>query len=311
MQVPKNLHGFYFLLVLTTGMVACNKEAAFQPRSEEYDLTVKDNPSDPVDHAIYQFYQTTGVPIYYNDTIAKIKVGDSAGIPQYTYQRLALTYSPAGIGAPISWVPLPDKKLVLPMLPLLQDKLLPQLTNVYPVPSLFIVSSSRQRAFQGLMVGRNNKPFPGFNSLMLSNVNPAIMSDSAQRDYIADVLGIIAYKMLRPNYDKGLVTEFDKITASTTSYPNMYAHPLSDLSPDGNGKLEDFSFLPVRYVSGLAQGMTTTQENDFLSYIEAVFFYNNNPSVNFETDFGAYPLIIKKFRLVQKMLKDIGFRIAD
>ena len=137
------------------------------------------------------------------------------------------------------------------------------------------------------------------------------MSDSAQRDYIADVLGIIAYKMLRPNYDKGLVTEFDKITASTTSYPNMYGHPLSDLSPDGNGKLEDFSFLPVRYVSGLAQGMTTTRENDFLSYIEAVFFYNNNPSVNFETEFAAYPLIIKKFRLVQKMLKDIGFRIAD
>ncbi|NML19230.1 hypothetical protein HHL16_00025 [Pseudoflavitalea sp. G-6-1-2] len=313
MKAPKTIHGFYFLLVLATSMVACKKEAVFQPRSKDYELTIKDNPSDPVDHAIFQFYENTGIPLFYNDTISREQVSVLDGVPQYAYQTLAIRYSLTGAYAGLSWTLLPNKEMLLPMLPFLKDKLLPQLTNVYPYPlaSIFIVSSSRLRSFGEITYARNNKPFPGFNSLMLINVNPAEMSDSTQREYIADALGIMAYKMLKPAYDKGLANEFDKVTRSTSLDPQIYLNMLKLLSPDGTRKLEDFSFLPIRFTSGLAVGWTPLRQADFLSYIEAVFFYNNNPTAHFETDFAAYPLIIKKYRMVQKMLKNVGFNIAD
>ncbi len=123
----------YLVFLLALSMVACKKEAVPQPSNkEEFYLTVKDNPSDPVDHAIYEFYKTTGIPLYYNDTVAREQVGDSAGIPRYSYQRLAVRYSPVGSQVNINFVLLTEKELVLPMLPFLKDSLLPRIPEIFP-----------------------------------------------------------------------------------------------------------------------------------------------------------------------------------
>ncbi|QEC45215.1 hypothetical protein [Pseudobacter ginsenosidimutans] len=312
MTAIKNANGFLMFLLLLT-LIACKKEAALQPgNKEEYQLTIKDNPSDPVDHAIYQFYQATGIPVYYNDTIAREKVGDTAGVPLYKYHRLAIGYSPLGTQVSVSRVLLPDKTVMLSMLPFLKDKLLPQLENVFTLQSLFVVKSSTQRLYAGL-TGRANKPFLGFNTLMINYVNPAELSDSAQRRYIGAALAIIAYMKFRPAYANGLTAEFNKISQSTTAAPVVFNVELSTLSPDGNGTLEDFSFLPLRFVPQLVllEGLTPTPEMDFLAYLEAVFYYNKNPSADFETEYAAYPPMIKKFRLTKKILQGIGFSISD
>ncbi|MGN6417853.1 MAG: hypothetical protein ACTHMC_10195 [Pseudobacter sp.] len=305
----KKSYGFLiFLLALT--MIACKKEAALQPdNKEEFHLTVKDNPSDAVDHAIFQFYEATGIPVFYNDTVSRTQVDILNGTPRYSYQRLSIKYSPTGTQPGITWVLLPEKEALLPMLPLLKDRLVPQLANVFPLQSLFLVKSSRARQFEGLSA-RVNRPFLGFNTLMLINVNPATMSDSAQRKYVADALATIAYKMLRPGYDKRLVSDFNSITISTTSHPEVYGRDLYLLSPDGNGTLEDFSFLPQRFLPETPAGLSPKWEHDFLSYLEAVFFYNNNPSADFETDYAAYPLMIKKFKVIRTFLQEAGFKIS-
>jgi hypothetical protein len=301
----------YLAFLLALSMVACKKEAVPQPSNkEEFHLIVKDNPSDPVDHAIYQFYKTTGIPLYYNDTIAREQVSDSAGIPIYSYQRLAIRYSPVGAQVNINFVLLAEKELVLPMLPFLKDSLLPKIPAVFPLQSLLLVQSSSQRVTGGLSP-RRNKPFVGFNTLMLNIVDPGTMTDSSKRKYIADVLATLAYKMLMPNYQARLETDFHSITKSTTSSPLVYLQLLSSLSPDGNGTLEDFSFLPGRFIPALAPGYTPRPDDDLVSYMELVFFYNNNATANFETDYAAYPLMIKKFKAIRQIVKEIGFRISD
>ncbi|NML21166.1 hypothetical protein HHL16_09790 [Pseudoflavitalea sp. G-6-1-2] len=312
-MITKNNTIGFLIFLLTLTMVSCKKETLRQSDNiDAYKLTVKDNPSDPVDHAIYQFYQETGIPLYYNDTIAREKVGDSAGIPRYLYHKLAIGYSPLGTQVTSSRVLLPDKDVVISMLPFLKEKLLPQLPRGYFLQSLFVVKSASQRASQGL--GRRvNHPFLGFNTLMLIHIDPAELSDSSQRKYIADALGVIAFKMLETDSLKRLGAEFNSITQSTTSSPGVYLQELAKLTPEGDGKLEDFSFLPIRFMEKLGHGderYSPTWQVDFLAYLEAVFFYNNHPTANFETDFAAYPLIIKKFKVIQKILKDVGFNIS-
>jgi hypothetical protein len=300
----------YLLFLLALNIVACKKEAAPQPSNkEEFFLTVKDNPSDPVDHAIYEFYKATNLPLFYNDTVAREQVGDSAGIPIYSYQRLAVRYSPVGTQVNINFVLLSEKEAVLPMLPFIKDNLLPLIPDVFPLQSLLLVQSSSQRATGGL-APRKNKAFVGFNTLLLPTVNPETMSDSSKRKYIADVLATLAFKMLKPAYETRLAAEFHSITKSTTSSPLIYLQLLSSLSPDGNGTLEDFSFLPMRFIQASAPGYTPRPDDDLVSYIEVAFFYENYAPANFETDYAAYPLMIKKFKVVKKILKEIGFQIA-
>lgn len=301
----------YLVFLLALSMVACKKEAVPQPSNEEeFYLTVKDNPSDPVDHAIYEFYKATGIPLYYNDTVAREQVSDSAGIPIYTYQRLAIRYSPVGTQVNINFVLLAEKELVLPMLPFLKDSLLPKIPAVFPLQSLLLVQSSSQRVTGGLSP-RRNKPFAGFNTLMLNVVDPGTMTDSTKKKYIADVLATLAYKMLKPNYEARLEADFHSITKSTTSSPLVYVQLLSTLSPDGNGTLEDFSFLPIRFMPALAPGYTPRQDDDLVAYMELVFFYNDHATTNFETEYAAFPLMVKKFKAIKKILKEIGFRITD
>ncbi len=125
------------------------------------------------------------------------------------------------------------------------------------------------------------------------------------------MLATLAYKMLKPNYEARIEADFHSITKSTTSAPLVYLQLLSTLSPDGNGTLEDFSFLPIRYLPALAPGWTPRPDDDLISYIELVFYYNNNATANFETDYAAYPLMIKKFKAIKKIVKEIGFHISD
>ena len=309
MLTTKIIHNCLLLLILTA-MIACRKEAAIEPSNKkEFQLTITDNPSDPTDHAIYQFYKATGIPLYYNDTVSREQVDVIAGVPVYSYQKLAVRYSPTGTQTLITFTLLSEKENLLPLLPYLKDSLLPQLPTTFPMQSLLVVQSSSQRG-GGNLPARRNRPFVGFNTLMLPIVNPDAMSYLSNKKYIADVLATLAYKMLFPTYEKQLAAGFHSITQSTTSISMAIPHWLTDLRPDGTAQLEDFSFLPASYMPALTPGMTPYKEYDLTAYLEAVFLFNNNTMMKFETDFAEYPLIIKKYNFLRKLLKDMGFHIA-
>ena len=55
-------------------MIACSKESTLESRINLDELyVIQDDPDDPVKHRIYEIYETYGIPVYFNDTIGRIK----------------------------------------------------------------------------------------------------------------------------------------------------------------------------------------------------------------------------------------------
>lgn len=80
-----------FLLLLA----ACSSEDPIVPgAAPANDFTIADNPDDPVQHARYELYREYGVPVYFNDTIAKRQKGtDLQGNPIYSYETVDLAWT--------------------------------------------------------------------------------------------------------------------------------------------------------------------------------------------------------------------------
>ncbi|MGE9313056.1 hypothetical protein ACLOAU_15520 [Niabella sp. CJ426] len=296
-----------FLLLLLAG---CKKEATLQPsnKDENY-LVVKDNPSDPVEHAIYQFYHATGVPVFYNDTIAREQIGDNDGVPRYSYIKLATAYSPSGINTFLFFRLLSKKEKVLPMLPFLEDKVLPRINGALPVQSILLVDSIRLRGTSGSGTTTTvNKPYVGFNTVIIKAVRADTMSVLSQKSNAASVLAMLMLKKLHVEYSTRLNADFYNISVNSAPGMSVYVQPLSALSPDESLTLEDFGFIK-RNPTNLSAVWTPYQQDDLIAYLEALFFYDT--TAQFEAVYTAYPLVLQKFKVVKGLAKEIGFSFAD
>lgn len=288
---------------------ACKKEATLQPSGiEETNLIVKDNPNDPVDHAIYQFFQRTGIPCYYNDTLDKKEIGVFNGVPRYYYSRLTLAYSGAmGRDTAYKFTLTPDKTKVLPMLPLLEHDLMPRIPSSIKLFSALFV--------EDLAVRRNSIPtypeltplnaYGGFNTMAMRIVNPDTFSVESKKKYIAEALETICYKRLTSMTEINLN---DFYTISRKAFGDeIYNTEFTSWFPDQNRKPEEFGLIfyyPVFEIFIL----TPMPEDDLRSFLNAVFLYSTD---EFNALYQQFPLVIRKFKLTKDYARQIGFQFPD
>jgi len=249
--------------------------------------------------------------VFYNDTIAKQQVGDSAGIPRYTYIRLAAAYSPSGTDTRFFFKRLTQKEKVLPMLPLLKEEVLPRVPGTFTLHSFLLVDSTRLRGFGASGLGTTttlNKPYIGFNTIVLKAVNADTMSVTGRKNYVAAVLAMLMLRKLVVEYGTRLNTDFHSISMNKVPDMLVYSTLLSVLSPDESLGLEDFGF--IKHSSTDPFGLSTPyQQDDLIAYLEALFFYDT--TAQFEAVYAAYPLVLQKFKVIKGLAKEIGFRFAD
>ncbi|NML23638.1 hypothetical protein HHL16_22350 [Pseudoflavitalea sp. G-6-1-2] len=301
------------LLLLFFGVASCKKEAPLQPdEKDENRLEVKDNPSDPVDHAIYQFYQTTGVPVFYNDTIERIHVGDTSGIPVYSYRRLATNYSPFGIQPGLSYKLIPEKEQALPLLPLLREEVLSRVPTNMQVYSILIVKSLTLRGISNAdnsgFSGVSNKPHNAFNTILIPAVNPDTMTAAGKKTYAASVLAKLASKRLLREHLQQIQTEFYSLTKNVAPGKRIYGDLWSALSPGVPVIFEEYGFIRASY-SLIMYGRKSMpmMQDDLLTYLEAALTYETIEA--FDADYASYPVVRNKFRAARTLLRSIGFQI--
>ena len=59
-------------LILSFLILGCEKENELTSKIELENLyEIKDDPTDPVKHRIYEIYSEYGVPVYFNDTMER------------------------------------------------------------------------------------------------------------------------------------------------------------------------------------------------------------------------------------------------
>lgn len=288
------------LSMLVTG--ACNKKEETLPPSnkDENYLVVHDNPNDIVDHTIYELYKKTGVPVFYNDTLAGKQVGDSAGIPQYFYIKLMVTYNPiTGETNSPRFTLLPHKQQVLPMLTLLENELL---TVLPAVPSILLTDSLYIPFPGGMPVIRN--AHVGFNTVAIRTVDTDTMSADARNQFTLSVLRTVAVDRLQRLASQKLTTDFYGVSNKLAPNLNAYHVSVKVLSPNGSKTLEDFGFITSVKENGVV--FSPSELPDVESYVNAVF---SNTTSAFNAQYANYPAVLKKFDVMKSMLTGLKFKL--
>ena len=266
-------------------------------KDENY-LVVHDDPNDPIGHAVYALYQATGIPVFYNDTLASKQVGDSAGVPQYFYVRLMVSYSPSsGESNDPSYTLLSKERRTKSMLDLLENELL---TVLPPLPSVFLTDS--------LFTPARNKPIirdaqVGFNTVAIRSVDPDTMSTDAKRAYVLAVLNRVADQKLTLLKSASLESDFYNISEQLSPYLDPFGVPLDQIS-DGSQTLEDFGFITSSKRGNVIY--TPQKSEDKASYLQAVL--TDTPDV-FNSLYASYPSVLKKFSAMRSLLNDLKFKL--
>lgn len=278
----------YISLLLIAGLaISCKKEAAPAPSNQGTNPYARvDNANSPVDHAIYELYQSTGVPVFYTDTIA------TDPLLRFTYN---LQLDPAAY-LQINY--LTDPQDILNGVNLLKDDILPHLTDSLQPFSVMltdsIISTSSNHVVQAV------KTFQALNGLVIANVSQI---KNMAPDTLAAYKGAILKDMLfLPVTRNAAIDSFYAVSNAYYS-KNVY----------GDGSItgylpykpkEEYGFLKVNYESSVYY-QAPSNADDLDAYLGAVL---STTATDFATKYNSYPLVMKKYNMLAKMVQAIGFK---
>lgn len=301
----------FFGLLLLISLTGCSDgEDTLLPSDLEKDwLVLKDNPDDAVDHARFLIFDQYGVSTYYNDTVAMDVRTDLWGGEFVYYERLQVFYAPGSNKPNGSFVLLPDKNALLPILEYVRGEVLHRVPDTYQMPAILFV--------QSLNSPLGDEIYRGFNTLAVRIVDDFENLDAAGKKIIASrLLGGVCLGTLLSVEALWMKDVFYNISKSLGSDPdNMYSWSaywgVTVAEACAGTKLERtlaaLGFLEpmgVRDVSEEEQ-YTPLEVQDILSYCKALFTYT---PAEFEALHGNSPVIMKKYKLVKGKLESYGFR---
>ena len=300
------LRYFLYSLAFIALITGCSKDGKLEASKKDDNLmSVKDNPADPTDHAIYQFFQSTGIPCFYNDTIAREQVSEN----RYNYTKLSLAYSPvSGLDTLLKFQLPEDKTTIIPMLDFLKTELLPLLPPGVPIRSILFVDTLTIRPTIVIPDGPETvslNAFGGFNTVAIKIVNPDTFTVASKRMYIAGILDALFFKKLTNSTTLNLSTSFYSISRLAFG-EEIYITDFTWTYPDLSKRPEDFGL--IFYYPIYEFIITPSEQEDLHAYLLALF---SNTTAEFTGKYAAYPVTLQKFGVVKKMVKDFGFQFAD
>lgn len=299
---------------------SCRKEAALaESNLDENYFVINDNPDDPVDHAIYQFYTSTGIAAYYNDTIAKKKVADTSGVPVYSYMTLSLNYSLFG-NESVQFQRLSSKAFLPALLELLKNDVVTRIPDDLLIPSIWFLDSFNYRAypFFNVKLTDGNASLQGYNTVGIDVKDVEIMNPEEKKMYAASILAGIALKTITRLYPGELQKDFFSISRNKLSsmgvqmdiynvFPMFTFFPsLNFPAPASIGFIRyneaDMLRLPVDIYKIVPPG----EPEDVRIYAAHVLYYSE---LELNAKFVNDALVLKKLNLIRGMLKEAGFKL--
>ena len=173
-------NNFLYILFLSVLFTACDKEDHLTPSNVGRDWFTIEDSNDPVDHAIYQFYTETGIPVFYNDTIGEETRVDHWG-NSYTHYEI-LQFGSSSLGGtetpnPFSSYELCPKEDVVDGLEFLREEIVPVLPESIKITSFLLLKSLTP--WNPAVV--SNEAFKGLNTVLISRVSELKDMSDAER----------------------------------------------------------------------------------------------------------------------------------
>ncbi|QEC45658.1 hypothetical protein [Pseudobacter ginsenosidimutans] len=299
---------------------SCRKEKMPAPSGLDEDyFVVQDDPNDPVQHARYEFYKSTGIASFYNDTIKKKQVGEVDGKPRYTYYTLSMVYGLYG-GAYTGYKLVSDKTQIPAFLDLLKTDFLPRLPDAIHFPSILMLDSIYNSGFPALnvQIADGWTSMQGFNTTGFCVKNVTAMSNDEKRVYIASLLAGIAEKRLNDLNAERLQDEFFSISRAVSNsiipaWDIYFGIAFIFLYPAGNQPAaHTLGILKYPRVKlGEAPPMNDLVSmprapDDLRAYLTAALCYTEE---EFTSLYTGNELILKKFSVIRNMVREAGFKL--
>lgn len=297
-------------------VVSCRKEKALTPSDQDENyFVVQDNPNDPVEHAIYEFYNSTGIASFCNDTIHRERIMDSAGLPRYSYIKLSLSYTLFS-NQYISFSYVSNRNRIPALLDLLQKELMPGLPKDLLMPSFFLVDSIwTNLSEQVIDLADGWTAWHGFNTVAISVKDVEAMNANEKRMFAASLLAGIAEKRLRKTANDILIRDFFSLSrdaAKAFTPLDIYSGSpffIHGIDPPPTKALGFVRYFKNAYavLLGLPNPVGPPGEADDLrAFLTAAFYYTPE---QFTAIYPDSEVMLKKLNIIREMARKAGFRI--
>lgn len=304
-----------YLALMVLFFTACKKEANLEVSNADLNYFVRtDNPDDPVDHALYQFYKQTDIAGFYNDTIhRKLISRPGEKSERYDYTRLALIYSLQGEAA-TGFTYLTNKAAIPALLTFIQDQVLPTLPSVRIIPSLFFIDSFYTfNNPMGKQIAHGWTSMYGLNTVGVVVQDVSLMSESERKTYRASLLAGIAEKWMLLDHSPVLQKDFYQVTRDllkTVAASGNYVFLPYDLfvpvnripQPEAMGLI----YHPLVFYSNTSKLGMPTESIDLRAFLTATFLYTQD---EFMEKYAGFPAVVKKYRVIRDLLADAGYTL--
>ena len=315
-QIPAPLVLASILLAGMLLTVSCRKEKTPEPSNIDKNyFVIEDNPNDPIDHAIYEFYKSTGFATFYSDTIGRKKISRENEIPaRYAYVTLSLDYAPLS-NLNVNSIPLSSRERIPPLLTLIREELVPKLPPDKLFPSILLLDSFSIYAFIDIQISHGWSALHGFNTLGVIAKDVEAMNSSERKMYAASILAGIAEKKINQLMSARIQKDFLSISreASKGLFPFevdiYYGIPFMYLLPPGTEPPPQnlgFLFYPTFSLQGIPVPSMLREPDDIRGFLTAVFCYTEE---EFASLHANETLVLKKFGLMRSYAKEAGFKI--
>ncbi|ANI88196.1 hypothetical protein A9P82_02045 [Arachidicoccus ginsenosidimutans] len=289
-------NGFKFLIILALPcllfIVSCKKEAALTPFDVGSDPFIrKDNPASAVDHAIYQFYEQTHLPVLYSDTVSRN--------PLFT---IDLNYHLSGFNSTLIVDYLRNDADILTGLQFVQSQFLPLLSDSLKPYSVLLIDSLISPMYGYYDTTYTFLPaYAGLNTFAIANVpHIAQMTPDSLKRYKAAVFSAL---LLAPLNKNGILEKFYSVSAD---YYGKYVY--GDVA-----SAYYLPYLPKEEYGLIPYGNESTtyysigsQSDDLSQYLNTIL---SGSEASFTQRFGAYPLVMQKYNYLITALSAVGFKI--
>jgi hypothetical protein len=315
-QNPATLVLAFYLLA---GMLfaGCRKEKAPEPSNLDKNyFVIEDNPNDPIDHSIYTFYKSTGIATFYNDSIYKKRISREGEIPErFAYIKLTFTYAPFGYTDAFYSKLLSSRGNIQALLQLLETEMIPKLPSAGIIPSILLLDSFSDHTYKHVQIPHGFTSICGFNTVGITVEDVEMMNSEERKMYTASILAGIAARILSDLYEAQLQKEFYSISRAATQatipldiYSNapwlLLLPPGEEPAPQGIG----FLFYPT-FNSPFGDYPCMPREvDDLRAFLTAGFNYTPQEFTDLHPN---ETLVLQKFNIIRRFIKDAGFRIPD
>lgn len=291
-----------YILFLSVLFMACDKEDHLTPSNVGKDWFTLEDSNDPVDHAIYQFYTETGIPVFYNDTIGEETRYDNWGNP-YTHYEI-LQFGSSSLGGtetpnPFRSYELCPKEDVIDGLEFLRDEIVPVLPESIKITSFLLLESLTP--WNPSVV--SNEAFKGLNTVLVSRVSELKNMSDAERQQMKGAIFNAVLATPVSGYTEELAVFYQATRSCYTEnlyycsgWNFYYRYGFSDPRTVGflkDPNPSDYSYFP-------------TETQDVGMYIKAIFTYTPE---EFEALYGTFSVVMTKYEIMRTVLRDIGVSI--